>query len=218
MVLGRTTPALARGHDGRDVILRCLESRARLTVADSVDGEICSQNERREASLERLLDDVVADTAIAEDVDLEPARRSGRSRCDFLRGGGRDRRDAHERSCCARTARHGDLTFLVRDLLERHRRDECRHRHRRSQDGRLGRDFRHVHEHPGTEPEARERLAIPAQRPLVTRPAHDVAPRLGRDGLLGHALGVVDGEKLLHGRGAYRLAGSANSGPVVTFA
>ncbi len=54
----------------------------------------------------------------------------------------------------------------------------------------------------GRKPEARERLAVPAQRALVARAADDVAPRLGRDRVLGETFGVVDREKLLHGRGA----------------
>ena len=104
----------------------------------------------------------------------------------------------------AGAARHRDLALLVRDLLERHRRDERGHRDRRAEHGRLRRDRRHVDEHARPEPELRERLAVPAQRPLVAGAADDVAPGLGRDGLLGQPLGVVDGEKLLHGRGAYR--------------
>ena len=39
-----------------------------------------------------------------------------------------------------------------------------------------------------------ERLAVPAKRPFVAGAADDVAPGLGRDGLLGHPLCVVDGE------------------------
>ena len=64
------------------------------------------------------------------------------------------------------------------------------------------RDRRDVDENARPEPETRERLAVPAKRPLVARAADDVAPGLGRDGLLGQPLGVVDREELLHGRGS----------------
>ena len=46
----------------------------------------------------------------------------------------------------------------------------------------------------GRKPKTRERLAVPAKGPFVAGAADHVAPGLGRDGLLGHPLSVVDRE------------------------
>ena len=202
MPLAYSGATLARSDDRRDVVLRRLEARPHFAVTDPVHGQVGGQHERREPGLECLLDDVVAHAAVAEDVELEPPRRARRSGGDLCRGGRRDRGDAHERSGGTSATRHRDLPLLVRDLLERHRRDEHGQRHRRPEHRRLRRDGRDVDEDAVAQPEAGERLAVPAQRPLVAGSADDVAPRLGRDDRLREALGVVDREELLHGRGA----------------
>ena len=174
-------------------------------MPDAVDGKVRGEDERREARLQRLRDDVVTDFPILEDVDLQPAWRV-RGRCGDVGGRrGRDRRQAHQRLGCSRATRHRKLALLVRDLLERHRRHEDGHRDWRAEHGRLGRHRRDVDEDARPQPVARERVAIPLQRPLVPGSADDVAPRLGRDDRFGQALGVVEGEELLHGGGAYRL-------------
>ena len=142
---------------------------------------------------------------IPEDVDLQPARRAGRRGGDVGRRRRGDRREAHERLGRGRATRHRELALLVRDLLESHRRDEHGHRHGRAEHGRLGRDRGDVDEDAGPQPVARERGAVPLQRPLVAGAADDVAPRLGRHDRFGQPLGIVESEELLHGGGAYRL-------------
>ena len=74
-MLVRLAAASARGDDRRDVLLGRGEPAPRLAVPDAVDGQIGREDERREPGLERLCDDLVAHLAVAEDVDLEPARR-----------------------------------------------------------------------------------------------------------------------------------------------
>ncbi len=174
-------------------------------MPDAVHGKVCREHECGEPGLECLCDDVVADGTIAEDVDLQPARPIGCRSGDVSGGRGRNRRKAHERPRSRGATRHGDLALLVRDLLERHRRNERGYRDRRPEHGRRGRHVRDVDEDARPQPESRERLAVPAQRALVASSADDVAPRFGSDDLLGESLGVVDGEELLHGRSAYRL-------------
>ncbi len=170
-------------------------------MSDSVDGEVGGQHERRESGLERLLDDRIAHLAVTEDVDLEPAARGGRGCGDLGRSGRRDRREAHHGLGRCRAASGPELVLLVRDLLERHRSDEHRHRHGRPEHGGLGADRRDVDEDARSEAATRERLPVPAKRPLVARSAMDVAPRIRRDDLLREPLGVVEGQKLhVHAR------------------
>ena len=171
-------------------------------MADPVDGEVGREHERGESRLERLLDDLVADLAIAEDVDLEPARRAGRRRGDLggvavatverhmsVPAAAAPRAIATSPSSCAICWNAIGATSTGIDTG-------------RAEHGRLGRHRRDVDEH--ARPEPKRENASRFQRSVRSSPAppDDVAPRLGRDGLLGQALGVVDGEKLLHGRGA----------------
>ena len=188
--------ARARGRDRRDVVVGRVEAETRLAMPDPVHGKIGGQHERREARLERLGDHLVRDFPIAEHVDLQPARALGRGRRHVDRRRGRDRREAHQRARRGRPARHAELVVLVRDRLVRHRRDEGRHRDRRPENGRLGRDRGHVDENPRPEAVARERLPVPAQRPLFSSTSGDVAPGARVDGLLGQPLGVVQSQEL----------------------
>ncbi len=76
MLLVRLAAALACRHERRHVVLRRLEARSDLAMPDPVDGQVGGEHESGEAGLECLLDDLVAHATVAEDVDLEPARRA----------------------------------------------------------------------------------------------------------------------------------------------
>ena len=175
---------------------------AALAIANADDRQVGRQDECRKTGVESLGNDLVADSAILEDVDLEPTRRSRRRRRDL---GGRRRRhgrEAHERPSGRGTARGAELVLLVRDLLIGHRGDKHGHRDRRAEHDRLRRDVGDVDEHAITEPAPRERFAVPAHRPLVAGASGDIPPGVGWNDLRGEALGIVDREELLHERGA----------------
>jgi hypothetical protein len=147
-------PTRMCGDDRRDVLLGSGEAGSRLPVANPVHREVGGQHERGEPGLECLCDHLVADAAIAEDVDLEPARRSGSGGGDLGRRRSRHRRDAHERARGSCAACHRELPFLVCDLLERHGRNERRHRHGRTEQCRFRGHGRHVDEDARPQPEA----------------------------------------------------------------
>ena len=68
------------------------------------------------------------DRAVAEAVELEPARRAGRRRRDLGRGRGREGRQHHDRAGRRGRARHPGLAVGMGHALERDRRDQQRHR------------------------------------------------------------------------------------------
>ncbi len=102
-------------------------------MPDSVDGKIGSQNERREARLERLTDHLVAHLTVAEDVDLEPARRARCGGCNVCGRCRRNRRKTHERAGLRSAPCRAGLALLVRNSLKGCRRDHHGHRDRCSQ-------------------------------------------------------------------------------------
>ena len=198
------SPARACLDDRGHVVLGSLEACSDLAMPDPVHGKVGGEDERRVAGLERLLDDVVAHLAVAKDVDLEPARgtRGGAAISPGVAvatvethmsvpAAAAPRAVASSPSSCAicwnaigatRTGIDTGVPSTVVSVVTDETSTRTRGRSRKLENA----------------------SRFQRKRPLVTGAAGDVAPRVRRERGLRHALGVVERQELLHGRGAYR--------------
>ena len=116
------------------------EAGAQVALAPAEPRRIDGEHDRAVAVLGGLLDQRARDAAVAEDVELEPARRSGRRGRHLLRSSPWPSSRGTSASRPPRPpAPLPALAVGVREPLERDRRDEERHRDRRAEHGRRGR-------------------------------------------------------------------------------
>ena len=198
--------AAAAGRvDGRDAhVVRDREARAKRAFAPAQVGRVRGEDERRVARVGRLLDEGARQAPVLEDVELEPAWRSGRGGGHVGRGRGRDRRQAHDRAGRGRRTGRRGLAVRMGHALEGHGRDEHRQRHLRPEHRCLRAHARDVAKDPRPQLPAAVRFDVPAQRALVVGATREVAPGARPEPFLGQALVVPDVE-----RGRQGCAGAA---------
>ena len=149
------------------------EARAQVPFATARDRRVDGDDQRREAVVARLRDQIARHARVAHHVELKPALCARRR--DFLGGRRRDRREAHDRPCAPRGARGRRLAVRVCEPLERDGRDEQRHRHRVTEHGRLRRAVGDVDEHARPERVPTVRVDVVSKRALVARATREVA-------------------------------------------
>ena len=164
--------------------------------ARGVDG----QRDRLEARIDRLVDERPGDPAVAEAVELKPARRPGRLAGNLARARGGEGRQAHDRLGVRRRSGHRHLAVGIDEPLEGDRGDQHRHRDRRPEDRRLGAHVGDVDQHPRTQADAGEGGDVVAQGALVAGPAGEVAVDPGLEALAGEPLVIGDVDRLGHSR------------------
>ena len=107
--------------NGRQRLVRERPVDPALAVARAEHRQVDREEDRREAGVERLGDQLVGDAVVAEDVDLEEAH-AVRSRGRDLRGArGRERREADRRPRRSGGSRHPLLAVRVRHRAGRRR-------------------------------------------------------------------------------------------------
>ncbi len=164
---------------GRRQVGRKLEAEAQVALAPAEDGQVDRQRERGVAELARFGDVIERALLVSQHVQLEPARRrAGRFR-DLVVRARRGRRHAHQGPGSGCGACRRDLALRIEEALKREWRDKQRHRDRRSEDRRRGRDLADVDEHAGPEPPApvgsrRWREASPRRRSRLRRSTRPV--------------------------------------------
>ena len=114
---------------------------------------------------------------VAEDVELEPARRVGCGGGDLGRRRGRHRRHRHDRPERGGRARRRDLALGVRVPLVGHRRDDDRRRELVPEHRPLRGHVLDVAEEPWPKRPAAVRVHVLAQRPLVAGARREVPER-----------------------------------------
>ena len=142
------------------------------------------------------LDQLARQAAVAEDIELEPAGRSGSRGRHLLRSRVGDRREAHQRSRRGGRACHSALAVGMGEPLERDGRDEKRHRDGRAEHSRRGRDLRDVDEHARPEAQPLPGREVARQHALVAGAAGIEAEGAGLEPRLRETLEVGDADGL----------------------
>jgi len=174
---------------------RNLEAELQVALAPPEPRHVDREHEGGVAALPCLRQMVERALPVADDVELEPARRVACRRRDLGVRARRGGRDAEEGACGRGSARGRDLAVGVEQTLHREGRDEQRHRDGGSQHGGRGRHFGDVDEHARAEAPAPVRGRVRPQGDLVTGAALEVAPDLRVDLRRGErrVVGDVDG-------------------------
>jgi hypothetical protein len=175
---------------------------AQIALPASHDRQIDGHHERLVALLDGGRDQLAADAAVREHVELEPAGGLRRAVRELGHARGGERRKAHDRPGGRRGARGADLPIGVRHPLKRHRRHEQWVRARLAEQGDARVALAHAHEHPRTDRQAAPRGEVVAERDLVARAAEVVAERAGLDQPFGSPLVVRERDQGSGWRGA----------------
>ena len=157
-----------------------------------VDGE----DERREARVLGLRDELGREAAIAGPVELKPARSLAADRFGKLaRANAPQAGECVDGSDRGRSACKRRFAVRVGHTLEGRRSDHERHGDVCSEDRCARAHVADVDEHARPQDESAERRDVVLKRELVSCPADDIAPVPGLAAGLGEALEVGDGDR-----------------------